>query len=52
MIAYQWAISKSESSGEVSRSDFLNRARNERNCKYLKLNRNQIWEELETLIEG
>ena len=52
MIAYQWALSKSESSGEVRRSDFINRAKNDRNCTYLKLNRNQIWEELETLIEG
>jgi len=52
MIAYQWALSKSESSGEVRRADFINRAKNERNCKYLKLNRNQIWDELEALIEG
>jgi hypothetical protein len=52
LIGYQWAIAKSESTGEIRRADFINRARNERSCKYLKLNRNQIWEELETLIEG
>ena len=52
MIAYQWALDKCESSGEIRRADFISRAKNERNCKYLKLNRNQIWEELETLIEG
>ncbi len=51
-IAYQWALSKSESSGEIRRNDFINRARNERKCQYLKRNRNQIWEELEALIEG
>lgn len=51
-IAYQWAISKSESSGEIKRTDFLNRAKNERKCGYLKRHRHQIWDELETLIEG
>ena len=52
LIAYQWALSKSENLGEVRRIDFMNRAKNERTCMYLKLNRNQIWEELEGLIEG
>ena len=52
LIAYQWALSRQESVGEVTKTDFLNRAKHDRKCEYLKQNRNQIWEELQALIEG
>ena len=51
MIAYQWSLSRRESVGEVGKADFLNRAKNDRKCEYLKLNRSQIWEDLQVLLE-
>jgi hypothetical protein len=49
-IAYQWAIDRQQSGQEITKSDFLNRAKNDRNCQYLKLNRNHIWDELQALL--
>lgn len=49
-VAYQWAIERQQSGQEITRVDFLNRARNDRNCTYLKLNRNQLWDELQALL--
>ena len=49
-IAYQWAIDKQQSGQEIKKSDFLNRAKNDRQSEYLKLNRSQIWEDLQALI--
>lgn len=49
-IAYQWAIERKQSGQEVLKSDFLNRAKNERKSDYLKLNRSQIWIELQGLL--
>ena len=51
MIAYQWSLSRRESVTEITKTDFLNRAKNDRKCEYLKLNRNQVWEDLQTLLE-
>ena len=49
-IAYQWALDRQQSGQEVTKSDFLNRAKNDRNSQYLKLNRNQVWDELQALL--
>jgi hypothetical protein len=49
-IAYQWAIERQQSGQEITKPDFLNRAKNDRNCQYLKLNRNQLWDELQALL--
>jgi hypothetical protein len=49
-IAYQWAIDRQQSGQEITKSDFLNRAKNDRNCQYLKLNRNHLWDELKALL--
>ena len=51
LIAYQWSLSRRESVTEITKTDFLNRAKNDRKCEYLKLNRNQIWEDLQVLLE-
>ena len=50
-IAYQWALCRRESVGEITKIDFMNRAKNERKSDYLKLNRSQIWDDLQGLIE-
>jgi hypothetical protein len=50
-IAYNWSLDRKQSVGQVSKQDFLNRAKNERRCEYLKLNRNDLWGDLEALIE-
>ena len=49
-IAYQWAQTRLETGDEVTRSDFLHRARNERKSEYLRDNRDEIWDELEALL--
>ena len=48
LIAYSWAKGRSDKG--ITKADFLNRAKNERKCEYLKDNRDEIWEELEVLI--
>jgi hypothetical protein len=49
-IAYQWAIERQQCGQEITKPDFLNRAKNDRNCQYLKLNRGQLWDELQALL--
>lgn len=49
-IAYQWAMERQQSGQEITKTDFLNRAKNERKSDYLKLNRQQLWEELQALL--
>jgi hypothetical protein len=49
-IAYQWAMERQRSGQEITKSDFLNRAKNDRNCQYLKLNRQQVWDDLNALL--
>ena len=49
-IAYQWAMDRKQSGQEITKSDFLNRAKNERRSDYLKLNRNHVWDELQALL--
>jgi len=49
-IAYQWAQRRLSESKEVTREVFLNRAKNERSCDYLRENRSEIWGELEALL--
>lgn len=50
MIGYQWATKRQSEGKPVDKASFLARARNERNCLYLKDNRDEVWEELSTLI--
>ena len=50
LIAYQWAQTRLETGDEVTRSDFLNRARAERKSDYLRDHRDEIWDELESLL--
>ena len=50
MTAYNWAIARRENGDEITRDDFLNRARAERKSDYLKDNREEIWDELQALL--
>jgi len=50
MIAYQWATKRLSEGKEVNREAFLERARKDRNCGYLRDNREAIWDELSGLI--
>ncbi len=50
MIAYQWARARQDKGDSVDRQTFLERARKDRNCEYLKDNRDEIWEELQGLL--
>ena len=50
MTAYNWAIARRENGDEITRDDFLNRARAERKSEYLKDNREEIWDELQALL--
>ena len=50
-IAYLWAQGKLDKGEEVSRSAFLERARKERKSEYLENNRDEVWEDLQTLID-
>jgi hypothetical protein len=49
-IAYQWAIARQETGATITRSDFLNRAKNDRKSAYLREHRDEIWEELQCLL--
>lgn len=49
-IAYQWAISRQGKGETIDRQTFLERARKDRNCEYLRDNRDEIWHCLEALI--
>ena len=50
-IAYLWAQAKLDKGEEVSRSAFLERARKERKSEYLITNRDEVWEDLQTLLD-
>jgi hypothetical protein len=50
MIAYQWARAREDKGDSVDRQTFLERARKDRNCEYLKEHRDEIWEELQGLL--
>lgn len=50
MIAYQWASKRFSEGKEVNREAFLERARKDRNCAYLRDNRDAVWNELSGLI--
>ncbi len=49
-IAYNWAIARRNSRTEITRADFIHRARNERKSEYLRDNRDEIWDDLEALL--
>ncbi len=49
-IAYQWAIVRQENGSEITRSDFLNRAKNDRQSAYLRDHREAIWDDLQGLM--
>jgi hypothetical protein len=49
-IAYQWARARQDKGDSVDRQTFLERARKDRNCEYLKECRDEIWEELQGLL--
>jgi hypothetical protein len=49
-VAYNWALARAMAGKVATKADFLNRAKNERKCEYLKEHREEIWEELEALI--
>lgn len=50
VIAYQWARNRIKDGKEVDKASFMARARNDRNCDYLREHRDSIWNELEALI--
>ncbi len=50
MIAYQWSITRREIVGDITKNDFINRAKNDRKSEYLRDNRDEIWDELQSLI--
>jgi hypothetical protein len=49
-IAYQWAVVRQENGSEITRSDFLNRAKNDRQSSYLRDHREAIWDDLQGLM--
>ena len=49
-IAYQWARARKDKGDSVDRQTFLERARKDRNCEYLRENRDEVWEELQGLL--
>ena len=49
-IAYQWAIARRENGAAITRSDFLNRAKNDRQSAYLRDHRDEIWDDLQGLM--
>jgi hypothetical protein len=51
MIGYKWASTRMDGGKPINKADFLERARKERNCAYLVDHRDEIWEELQVLID-
>ena len=49
-IAYQWALARRENGAAITRSDFLNRAKNDRQSAYLRDHRDEIWDDLQGLM--
>lgn len=50
LIGYRWARSRISEGKEVTKDAFLNRAKNERKCDYLRENRSDVWDMLDGLI--
>jgi hypothetical protein len=50
MTAYQWASKRLSEGKEVSKDAFMERARKDRRCAYLRDNRDVVWDELSGLI--
>lgn len=50
LIAYRWAKTRLDNDKEVSREIFLNRAKNDRKSLYLQEQREEVWEDLQALI--
>ena len=50
MIAYQWATKRRSEGKEINKASFVERARKDRNCAYLRDKRDAIWNELSGLI--
>lgn len=50
MIGYQWATKRKAEGKEIDKTSFLERARKDRHCTYLRDNRDEIWDELSGLI--
>ena len=49
-IAYRWAIARQENGAAITRSDFLNRAKNDRQSAYLRDHREELWDDLQRLM--
>lgn len=49
-IAYKWSKNRADSGKVITKSDFLDRARKDRNSAYLRDNSGDIWEDLQALI--
>ena len=51
LIAYRWAVTRLEYGKDIDKGSFVERARKERNCAYLRDNRDEIWDELQGLVD-
>ena len=51
LIAYKWATTRLEDGKDIDKQSFLARARSERNCAYLRDCREEIWGELQGLLD-
>jgi hypothetical protein len=51
LIAYRWAVTRLEDGKNIDKGSFVERARKERNCAYLRNNRDEIWDELQGLVD-
>jgi len=51
LIAYRWAVTRLEDGKDIDKGSFVERARKERHCAYLRDNRDEIWDELQGLID-
>ena len=51
LIAYKWATTRLEDRKDIDKQSFLARARSDRNCAYLRDHREEIWDELQGLLD-
>ena len=51
LIAYKWATTRREDGKDIDKQSFLARARSDRNCAYLRDHREEIWDELQGLLD-
>jgi hypothetical protein len=51
LTAYKWATTRLEDGKDIDKQSFLARARSERNCAYLRDHREEIWDELQGLVD-